>query len=151
MEIENSLDELLNEASKINSSEEVENNFGRQTFNPLWGKLNIIDDETYTIIYNPFEKMRVDKKLMKMDEFATSVFLMLKNKYKESPKTVKVDLDDAIKKITELNSTCDAKEVLKLIFNDGEEVKFKLYTKNKINYARLMLEKRETLVKNHNK
>jgi hypothetical protein len=142
-------EDLLNQASKINDKD-GDSYFGRQTFNPMWGKLSIQEDK-WIIVYNPFDKMRVDKKLMRMDEFATSIFLMLKNKYKNNPKSIEVDMEDALKTINLVNPNCNAEEVLKFVFNDGEEVKFKIHTKDKIHYARLMLDKKESLVKNYGK
>ena len=141
-------EDLLNEAAKTKESEDKDIYFGRQTYNPMWGKLTIQEDK-WIIIYNPFDKMRVDKKLMRMDEFATSIFLMLKNKYKNNPKSIEVDMEDAFKTINLVNPNCNAEEVLKSVFNDGEEVKFKIHTKDKVHCARLMLEKRESLVKKY--
>ena len=141
-------EDLLKEAAKTKASEENDNYFGRQTYNPMWGKLSIEEDK-WIIIYNPFDKMRVDKKLMKMDEFATSIFLMLKNKYKNNPKTIEVDFDDVYKTINLVNPNCNAEEVLKEIFKDGDEVKFKVHTINKKHFARLLLDKKEKLVKNY--
>jgi hypothetical protein len=114
----------------------------------MWGKLSIQEDK-WIIIYNPFDKMRVDKKLMRMDEFATSIFLMLKNKYNKNPKSIEVDMEDALKTINLVNPNCNGNEVLKSVFNDGEEVKFRIHTKDKVHCARLMLEKRESLVKKY--
>jgi hypothetical protein len=141
-------EDLLKEAAKTKESEESDNYFGRQTYNPMWGKLSIQEDK-WIIIYNPFDKMRVDKKLMRMDEFATSIFLMLKNKYDKNPKTIEVDFDDAYKTINLVNPNCNAEEVLKEIFKDGDQVKFRVHTKHKEHYARLMLDKKESLVKNY--
>ena len=141
-------EDLLNEAAKTNASEERDNYFGRQTYNPMWGNLSIQGDK-WIIIYNPFSKMRVDKKLMRMDEFATSIFLMLKNKYNKNPKTIELDFDDAYKTINLVNPNCDAEKVLKKIFKDGDEIKFRIHTKNHIHFARLMLDKKESLVKNY--
>jgi hypothetical protein len=95
--------------------------------------------------------MRVDKKLMRMDEFATSIFLMLKNKYKNNPKSIEVDIDDALKTINLVNPNCNPEELLKLVFLDGNEVKFRVHTRNKKHYARLMLDKKESFVKNYGK
>ena len=142
-------EDLLNQASKIDGKE-TDAYFGRQTYNPMWGKLSIQEDK-WIIIYNPFDKMRVDKKLMRMDEFATSIFLMLKNKYKNKPKSIVVDMEDALKTISLVNPNCNAEEVLKLIFKEGDEVKFKVHTRNKVHCARLLLDKKESLVKNYNK
>jgi hypothetical protein len=141
-------EDLLKEAAKTKESEESDNYFGRQTYNPMWGKLSIQEDK-WIIIYNPFDKMRVDKKLMRMDEFATSIFLMLKNKYDKNPKTIQVDFDDAYKTINLVNPNCNAEEVLKEIFKDGDQVKFRVHTKHKEHCARLMLDKKESLVKNY--
>ena len=93
--------------------------------------------------------MRVDKKLMRIDEFATSIFLMLKNKYDKNPKTIEVDFDDAYKTINLVNPNCEAEHVLKEIFKDGDEIKFRIHTKNKNHYARIMLDKKEKLVRNY--
>jgi hypothetical protein len=142
-------EDLLKQASKVNNKDD-ESYFGRQTYNPMWGNLSIQEDK-WLIVYNPFDKMRVDKKLMRMDEFATSIFLMLKNKYKNNPKTIEVDIDDVLKSINQLNPNCNAQEVLKLVFNDGDEVKFRIHTVNKKHYARLMFEKKETFIKNYDK
>ena len=90
-------EKLLQEATKV-KDQEGDNYFGRQTYNPMWGKLSIQDDK-WIIIYNPFDKMRVDKKLMRMDEFATSIFLTLKDKYSKNPKTIELDFEDAYKTI----------------------------------------------------
>lgn len=139
---------LLEQAEKAKADEERDNYFGRQTYNPMWGKLNIQEDK-WIIIYNPFDKMRVDKKLMRMDEFATSIFLMLKNKYKNNPKKIEIDMEDAYKTINLVNPNCNAEEVLKLVFKEGDEVKFRIHTVNKKHYARLMLDKKEKLVKNY--
>jgi hypothetical protein len=141
-------EDLLKEAGKTKESEDKDNYFGRQTYNPMWGKLSIQEDK-WIIIYNPFDKMRVDKKLMRMDEFATSIFLMLKNKYNKNPKSIEVDMEDALKTINLVNPNCNGNEVLKSVFNDGEEVKFRIHTKDKVHCARLMLEKRESLVKKY--
>lgn len=146
MENNNEFEKLLQEASKIN--EQDSSYFGRQTFNPMWGKLSIQDDK-WIIIYNPFDKMRVDKKLMRMDEFATSIFLMLKNKYNKNPKSIEVDMDDVLKTINLVNSNCNAEIVLKEIFKDGDEVKFKVHTRDKKHCARLLLDKKESLVKKY--
>jgi len=143
-------EDLLKEAAKTKASEERDNYFGRQTYNPMWGKLSIQEDK-WIIIYNPFDKMRVDKKLMRMDEFATSIFLMLKNKYNKNPKSIEIDMEDAFKTINLVNSNCNAEEVLKSIFHDGDEVKFRVHTKDKQHYARLMLDKKESFVKNYGK
>lgn len=93
--------------------------------------------------------MRVDKKLMRMDEFATSIFLMLKNKYSKNPKSIEIDMEDAYKTINLVNPNCEAQDVLKEIFKDGDEIKFRIYTKNKNHYARILLDKKEKLVKNY--
>lgn len=140
-------EDLLKQASKVDSQEN-DSYFGRQTYNPMWGKLSIQDDK-WIITYNPFDKMRVDKKLMRMDEFATSIFLMLKNKYSKNPKSIEIDMEDAFKTINLVNPNCDAQQVLKEIFNDGDEVKFKVHTRNKKHCARLLLDKKEKLVKNY--
>jgi hypothetical protein len=140
-------EKLLKEASKV-TDQDSDNYFGRQTFNPMWGKLSIQEDK-WIIIYNPFDKMRVDKKLMKMDEFATSIFLMLKEKYNKKPKTIEVDFDFTHKTINLINPNCDAEHVLKELFKDGDEIKFRIHTKNKIHYARILLDKKEKLVKNY--
>ena len=142
-------EDLLKQASKIDGKES-DAYFGRQTYNPMWGKLSIQEDK-WIITYNPFDKMRVDKKLMRMDEFATSIFLMLKNKYKNNPKSIEVDMEDALKTISLVNPNCNAEEVLKLVFLDENEVKFRVHTKNKKHYARLMLDKKESFVKNYGK
>jgi hypothetical protein len=134
---------LLEEASKKSDDS---NYFGKQTFNPMWGRLSIQDDK-WTIIYNPFYKMRVNKKLLRIDEFVTSIFFMLKNKYEKNPKTIDVDLDIVLDRIRFVNPKCDAEYVLKNIFKDGDEVKFKVFTKDKKHYARLMLENKEKLIK----
>jgi len=140
-------EDLLNKASKIDGKEN-DSYFGRQTYNPMWGKLSIQEDK-WIIIYNPFDKMRVDKKLMRMDEFATSIFLMLKNKYNKSPKSIEIDMEDTLKTINLVNSNCNAQEVLKELFKDGDEVKFRIHTINKKHFARLLLDKKEKLVKNY--
>ena len=140
-------EDLLKQASKIDNQEN-DSYFGRQTYNPMWGKLNIQEDK-WIIIYNPFDKMRVDKKLMRMDEFATSIFLMLKNKYSITPKSIEIDMDDALKTINLVNPNCNAEQVLKEIFKEGDDVKFKVHTRNKKHCARLLLDKREKLVKNY--
>jgi hypothetical protein len=140
-------EDLLNQAAKIDNQEN-DSYFGRQTYNPMWGKLNIQEDK-WIIIYNPFDKMRVDKKLMRMDEFATSIFLMLKNKYSKNPKSIEIDMEDAYKTINLVNPNCNAEQVLKEIFKDGDDVKFKVHTRNKKHCARLLLDKKEKLVKNH--
>jgi len=140
-------EKLLQQASKIKEQND-DNYFGRQTFNPMWGKLSIQEDK-WIIIYNPFDKMRVDKKLMRMDEFATSIFLTLKDKYNKNPKSIEIDMEDAYKTINLVNPNCDAQYVLKEIFKDGDEVKFKVHTRNKKHCARLMLDKKEKLVKNY--
>jgi len=141
-------EDLLKEAAKKNASEDSDNYFGRQTYNPIWGNLSIQEDK-WIIIYNPFSKMRVDKKLMRIDEFATSIFLMLKNKYDKNPKTIEVDFDDAYKTINLVNPNCEAEHVLKEIFKDGDEIKFRIHTKNKNHYARILLDKKENLVRNY--
>jgi hypothetical protein len=140
-------EDLLKQASKIDNQEN-DSYFGRQTYNPMWGKLNIQEDK-WIIIYNPFDKMRVDKKLMRMDEFATSIFLMLKNKYSKTPKSIEIDMEDAFKTINLVNPNCDGEKVLKEIFKDGDDVKFKVHTRNKKHCARLLLDKKEKLVKNY--
>ena len=140
-------EDLLNQASKIDNQEN-DSYFGRQTYNPMWGKLNIQEDK-WIIIYNPFDKMRVDKKLMRMDEFATSIFLMLKNKYSKNPKSIEIDMEDAFKTINLVNPNCNAEQVLKEIFKQGDDVKFKVHTRNKKHCARLLLDKKEKLVKNY--
>jgi hypothetical protein len=66
-------------------------------------------------------------------------------------KSIEVDIEDTLKTINLVNPNCNAEEVLKAVFNDGEEVKFKIHTKDKSHYARLMLDKRESLVKKYNK
>ena len=147
MENNSEFDKLLQEASKIKDQNE-DNYFGRQTFNPMWGKLSIQEDK-WIIIYNPFDKMRVDKKLMRMDEFATSIFLMLKNKYSKNPKSIEIDMEDALKTINLVNPNCNAEYVLKEIFKDGDDVKFKVHTRNKKHCARLLLDKKEKLLKNY--
>jgi hypothetical protein len=141
-------EDLLKKASETSNDNSGDGYFGRQTYNPMWGKLNIQEDK-WIIIYNPFDKMRVDKKLMRMDEFATSIFLMLKNKYKNNPKSIEVDMEDVLKTINLVNTKCNAEEVLKEIFKDGDEVKFKVHTINKKHFARLLLDKKEKLVKNY--
>lgn len=141
-------EDLLKKASETFNDDSGDSYFGRQTYNPMWGKLSIQEDK-WIIIYNPFDKMRVDKKLMRMDEFATSIFLMLKNKYNKNPKSIEVDMEDALKTINLVNPNCNGNEVLKSVFNDGEEVKFRIHTKDKVHCARLMLEKRESLVKKY--
>ena len=140
-------EDLLKQASKVDNQEN-DAYFGRQTYNPMWGKLTIQEDK-WIINYNPFDKMRVDKKLMRMDEFATSIFLMLKNKYSKNPKSIEIDFEDAYKTINLVNPNCDAQEVLKEIFKDGDDVKFKVHTRNKKHCARLLLDKKEKLVKNY--
>jgi hypothetical protein len=140
-------EDLLKQASKIDNQEN-DSYFGRQTYNPMWGKLTIQEDK-WIINYNPFDKMRVDKKLMRMDEFATSIFLMLKNKYSKNPKSIEIDFEDAYKTINLVNPNCNAQEVLKEIFKDGDDVKFKVHTRNKKHCARLLLDKKEKLVKNY--
>lgn len=140
-------EKLLQQASK-KSEQDGDNYFGRQTYNPMWGKLSIQGDK-WIIIYNPFDKMRVDKKLMRMDEFATSIFLTLKDKYSKNPKSIEVDFEDVYKTINLVNPNCDAQYVLKEIFKDGDDIKFKVHTKNKKHCARLMLDKKEKLVKNY--
>ena len=140
-------EDLLKQASKIDNQEN-DSYFGRQTYNPMWGKLTIQEDK-WIINYNPFDKMRVDKKLMRMDEFATSIFLMLKNKYSKNPKSIEIDFEDAYKTINLVNPKCNAQEVLKEIFKDGDDVKFKVHTRNKKHCARLLLDKKEKLVKNY--
>jgi hypothetical protein len=140
-------EDLLRQASKIDNQEN-DSYFGRQTYNPMWGKLTIQEDK-WIINYNPFDKMRVDKKLMRMDEFATSIFLMLKNKYSKNPKSIEIDFEDAYKTINLVNPNCNAQEVLKEIFKDGDDVKFKVHTRNKKHCARLLLDKKEKLVKNY--
>ena len=114
----------------------------------MWGKLSIQEDK-WIIIYNPFDKMRVDKKLMRMDEFATSIFLMLKDKYSNNPKSIEVDFEDAYKTIHLVNPNCDAQYVLKELFKDGDDIKFKVHTRNKKHCARILLDKKEKLVKNY--
>jgi len=141
-------EDLLKKASKTSNDNNNEGYFGRQTYNPMWGKLSIQEDR-WIIIYNPFDKMRVDKKLMRMDEFATSIFLMLKNKYSKNPKSIEVDFEDAYKTINLINPNCNAEEVLKEIFKDDDEIKFKVHTKNKKHCARILLDKKEKLVKNY--
>jgi hypothetical protein len=141
-------EDLLKKASQSSIDENGEKYFGRQTYNPMWGKLSIQEDK-WIIIYNPFDKMRVDKKLMRMDEFATSIFLMLKNKYNNNPKSIEIDMEDAFKTINLVNPNCDAQYVLKEIFKDGDDVKFRVHTRNKKHCARLMLDKKEKLVKNY--
>lgn len=148
MNIEDNFEKLLQEASKVKQTDGDDNYFGRQTYNPMWGKLSIQDDK-WIIIYNPFDKMRVDKKLMRMDEFATSIFLMLKNKYSKNPKSIEVDFEDAYKTINLVNPNCNAEQVLKEVFKHGDEVKFRVHTKNKKHFARIMLDKKEKLVKNY--
>jgi len=140
-------EDLLKQASKMDNQEN-DSYFGRQTYNPMWGKLSIQEDK-WIIVYNPFHKMRVDKKLMKIDEFATSIFLMLKNTYDKTPKRIEVDFDDAYKTINLVNSNCDAPYVLKEIFKDGDDIKFRIHTKNKNHYARILLDKKEKLVKDY--
>jgi hypothetical protein len=107
-------EDLLKKASEMSNDDSGDSYFGRQTYNPMWGKLSIQEDK-WIIIYNPFDKMRVDKKLMRMDEFATSIFLMLKNKYSKNPKSIEIDMEDALKTISLVNTKCNAKEVLKEI------------------------------------
>jgi hypothetical protein len=141
-------EDLLKKASEMSNDDSGDSYFGRQTYNPMWGKLSIQEDK-WIIIYNPFDKMRVDKKLMRMDEFATSIFLMLKNKYSKNPKSIEIDFEDAYKTINLVNPNCDAQYVLKEIFKDGDEVKFKVHTINKKHCARLLLDKKEKLVKNY--
>jgi hypothetical protein len=141
-------EDLLKKASETSNDDNGDSYFGRQTYNPMWGKLSIQEDK-WIIIYNPFDKMRVDKKLMRMDEFATSIFLMLKNKYSKNPKSIEIDFEDAYKTINLVNPNCDAQYVLKEIFKDGDEVKFKVHTINKKHCARLLLDKKEKLVKNY--
>jgi hypothetical protein len=141
-------EDLLKKASESSIDDNGESYFGRQTYNPMWGKLSIQEDK-WIIIYNPFDKMRVDKKLMRMDEFATSIFLMLKNKYSKNPKSIEIDIEDAYKTINLVNPNCDAQYVLKEIFKDGDEIKFKVHTINKKHYARILLDKKEKLVKNY--
>jgi hypothetical protein len=141
-------EDLLKKASEASIDDNGDNYFGRQTYNPMWGKLSIQDDK-WKIIYNPFDKMRVDKKLMRMDEFATSIFLMLKNKYSKNPKSIEIDMEDAYKTINLVNPNCDGQYVLKEIFKDGDDVKFKVHTVNKKHCARLLLDKKEKLVKNY--
>ena len=140
-------EKLLQQAAK-KSDQDGDSYFGRQTYNPMWGKLTIQEDK-WIIVYNPFDKMRVDKKLMRMDEFATSIFLTLKDKYSKNPKSIEVDFEDAYKTINLVNPNCDAQYVLKEIFKDGDEVKFKVHTVNKKHCARLLLDKKEKLVKNY--
>lgn len=140
-------EKLLQQASKTKEQND-DNYFGRQTFNPMWGKLSIQEDK-WIIIYNPFDKMRVDKKLMRMDEFATSIFLTLKDKYTKNPKSIEIDIEDAYKTINLVNANCNAEHVLKELFKDGDDVKFKVHTRNKKHCARLMLDKKEKLVKNY--
>ena len=77
MENSNEFEKLLQEASKVNEQND-DNYFGRQTFNPMWGKLSIQDDK-WIIIYNPFDKMRVDKKLMRMDSIQDHIRLKILN------------------------------------------------------------------------
>jgi hypothetical protein len=139
-------EKLLHQASKVNDQDD--NYFGRQTFNPMWGKLSIQEDK-WIIIYNPFDKMRVNKKLLRMDEFATSIFFMLKNKYDKSPKSIEVDFEYSCKGVNLVNPNCNAEEVLREIFKDGDDVKFRIHTKDKKHYARILLDKKEKLVKNY--
>ena len=149
MENHNEFEKLLKEASKVKEKDSNDDNyFGRQTYNPIWGKLSIQDDK-WIINYNPFDKMRVDKKLMRMDQFATSIFLTLKDKYSKNPKSIEVDFEEAYKTINLVNPNCEAEHVLKEIFKDGDEIKFRIHTKNKKHYARVMLDKKEKLVKNY--
>ncbi len=147
MENNSEFDKLLDQASKVKDQNE-DNYFGRQTYNPMWGKLSIQDDK-WIIIYNPFDKMRVDKKLMRMDEFATSIFLTLKDKYSKNPKSIEINMEDACKTIKLVNPNCNAEYVLKELFKDGDDVKFRVHTRNKKHCARLMLDKKEKLVKNY--
>jgi hypothetical protein len=133
-------EKLLQQAAK-KSDQDGDNYFGRQTYNPMWGKLAIQEDK-WIIVYNPFDKMRVDKKLMRIDEFATSIFLTLKDKYSKNPKSIEVDFEDAYKTINLVNPNCDAKYVLKEIFKDGDEIKFKVHTRNKKHCARILLDKK---------
>lgn len=148
MENNDEFEKLLKEASKTKQTDSDDNYFGRQTFNPMWGKLSIQEDK-WIIIYNPFEKMRVDKKLMRMDELATSIFLTLKDKYTNNPKSIEIDMEDTCKGVNLVNPNCDAMHVLKDIFKEGDKVKFRIHTKNKKHYARLLLDKKEKLVKNY--
>jgi hypothetical protein len=141
-------EDLLKKASETSNDDNGDSYFGRQTYNPMWGKLSIQDDK-WIIIYNPFDKMRVDKKLMRMDEFATSIFLMLKDKYSKNPKSIEVDMEDAYKTINLVNPNCDADYILKEIFKDGDEIKFKVHTRDKKHCARILLDKKEKLVKNY--
>jgi hypothetical protein len=147
MEDNKEFEELLKQTSKVTEQND-DNYFGRQTYNPMWGKLSIQEDK-WIIIYNPFSKMRVDKKLMRMDELATSIFLTLKEKYNTNPKSIEVDFEDVYKTIELVNPNCDSQYVLKDIYKDGDEVKFKIHTRNKKHVARLLLDKKEKLVKNY--
>jgi hypothetical protein len=144
--MENNLEDLLKKASETSNNNDTY--FGRQTYNPMWGKLSIQEDK-WIIIYNPFDKIRVDKKLMRIDEFATSIFLMLKNKYTKNPKSIQVDFEDTYKSIKLINPNCNAEQVLKDIFKNGDEVKFKIHTINKKHYARLLLDKKQKIIKNY--
>jgi hypothetical protein len=149
MENNDEFQKLLEEASKIKENNSDDDNyFGKQTYNPMWGKLSIQDDK-WIINYNPFDKMRVDKKLMRMDELATSIFLMLKEKYSKNPKSIELDFEETYKTIILVNPNCDADYVLRELYKDGDEIKFKIHTKNKKHYARIMLDKKEKLVKNY--
>lgn len=141
-------EDLLKKASDTTNDDTGDSYFGKQTYNPMWGKLTIQEDK-WIIIYNPFDKMRVDKKLMRMDEFATSIFLMLKNKYSKNPKSIEVDMEDVLKTISLVNTKCNAEEVLKEVFKHGDEIKFRIHTKNKNHYARILLDKKEKLVRNY--
>jgi hypothetical protein len=70
-------------------------------------------------------------------------------KYNKKPKTIEVDFDFTHKSINLINPNCDAHHVLKEIFKDGDEIKFRIHTKNKVHYARILLDKKEKLVKNY--
>jgi len=120
----------------------------RQTFNPTHGTLHFEGDKIY-VLYNPFDKMKADRYIKKIDEFAVTVFVRLKKKYKENPKRMCVSVEESLKRIEELNQEVDPRIIFDSVFKDeGQKVKFKLFTEGEDTFARLMLDSKENFVKN---
>jgi hypothetical protein len=135
-------DEYLHDLIKtieISETNSLEVKFGRQTFNYFYGKIYKDNDELY-ILYNPFEKVRISKKILKIDKFVSDIFETLQNKYKQTPKKIEIDKDYLLERIIEYGENIDYEKLIDNVFPNGTVIRFKIHTKNRKNYAKLMFD-----------